>query len=135
MDLPEALTPLYQRHVFACHTERPPMHPRGSCGANGAGPLWQRMAARIEAEGLGGQVGFTASGCLGYCSAGPLLVIYPEGVWYRPQSEGDIDRIFDSHSQHDRGQTDLERKQKYRQFPGGHHAPPSPPKPKRAKMA
>lgn len=107
MQLPEELPQVYRRHIFACGTERPPMHPRGSCGANGARPLWERLGSRIEALGLGGEVGFTVSGCLGFCSAGPLLVIYPEGVWYRPQSEADIDLIVERHLQRDELVEDL----------------------------
>ena len=70
---------LYTRHVFACYTQRPAGHPRGSCGADGAQPLWDRLSKKIEAERLS-EVGFTAAGCLGFCRAGPLLVVYPEGV-------------------------------------------------------
>ncbi len=91
-DLPQ----LYERHVFACFTQRPPGHPRGSCGAAGAQPLWDRLGRRVEAEG-GGVIGFTPAGCLGFCSAGPLMVVYPEGVWYRPQTTADVDEIFDNH--------------------------------------
>ncbi len=87
---------LYKRHVFACFTQRPPTHPRGSCGANGAQPLWDRLGKRVEADG-GGEIGFTAAGCMGFCSAGPLMVVYPEGVWYRPTSSEDVDEIFTSH--------------------------------------
>ena len=65
--------------------------------ANGAQPLWERMSARIDQEGLGTTVGFTASGCLGFCSAGPLLVVYPEGIWYRPVTPEDVDEIVDTH--------------------------------------
>ncbi len=101
MDLPEDLPRLYKRHVFACGTQRPPMHPRGSCGQSGAQPLWERLGQKIETAGLSAEVGFTISGCLGFCSAGPLMVIYPEGVWYRPQSEADIDTIFARHIQQD----------------------------------
>lgn len=101
MDLPEDLPQLYRRHIFACGTQRPPMHPRGSCGQSGAQPLWERLGQKIEAAGLSGEVGFTISGCLGFCSAGPLMVIYPEGVWYRPQSEADVDHIFARHIQQD----------------------------------
>ncbi len=107
MELPEELPQLYKRHIFACHTQRPPMHPRGSCGAAGAQPLWDRLGRKIEELGLGADIGFTASGCLGFCSAGPLLVIYPEGIWYRPQSEADIDTIVESHLQQDRLAEDL----------------------------
>lgn len=107
MELPEELPQLYKRHIFACHTQRPPQHPRGSCGAAGAQPLWDRLGRKIDEAGLGANVGFTASGCLGFCSAGPLMVIYPEGVWYKPQSEADIDLIVDTHLQQDRLVDDL----------------------------
>lgn len=101
MELPEELPQLYKRHIFACYTQRPPMHPRGSCGANGAQPLWDRLGRKIEEEGLGQEIGFTPAGCLGFCSAGPLMVIYPEGVWYRPKTETDIDLIVESHLKQD----------------------------------
>ncbi|WKA28543.1 (2Fe-2S) ferredoxin domain-containing protein [Bradyrhizobium roseum] len=90
------LPQVYKHHVFACHTQRPPGHPRGSCGAVGAQPLWDRLGKLIEKEGLA-EVGFTASGCLGFCKAGPLMVIYPEGVWYRPANPEDIDEIVEQH--------------------------------------
>lgn len=90
------LPQLYRRHVFACHTQRPPGHPRGSCGASGGGPLWERLGKAIEAQRLS-DIGFTASGCLGFCAAGPLMVVYPDGVWYRPTTADDIDEIVESH--------------------------------------
>ncbi|UVO30622.1 ferredoxin [Bradyrhizobium arachidis] len=90
------LPQLYRHHVFSCHTQRPPDHPHGSCGTAGGGPLWERLGKAIEARGLT-DVGFTAAGCLGFCSSGPLMVVYPDGVWYRPRSSEDIDEIVDSH--------------------------------------
>jgi len=87
---------VYKAHVFACHTQRPPQHPRGSCGASGAQPLWDRLGKAIETQRLT-DIGFTASGCLGFCSVGPLMVVYPEGIWYRPQTPEDIDEIVESH--------------------------------------
>ncbi|WP_440641745.1 (2Fe-2S) ferredoxin domain-containing protein [Bradyrhizobium sp. PUT101] len=95
------LPQLYRHHVFACHTQRPPGHPRGSCGASGGGPLWERLGKAIEATGLT-VVGFTASGCLGFCAAGPLMVVYPDGVWYRPTTPEDIDEIVEEHLKQDR---------------------------------
>jgi len=87
---------LYKHHVFACHTQRPPTHPRGSCGTSGAQPLWDRMGKAIESQRLT-DIGFTAAGCMGFCSAGPLMVVYPEGIWYRPTTPEDIDEIVESH--------------------------------------
>lgn len=87
---------VYKHHVFACHTQRPPGHPRGSCGALGAQPLWDHLGGRLESEGLS-EVGLTAAGCLGFCQSGPLMVVYPEGIWYRPTTREDIDAIVESH--------------------------------------
>ena len=87
---------VFKYHAFACHTQRPPGHPRGSCGSLGAQPLWDRLGKKLEAERLT-DIGFTASGCLGFCQAGPLIVVYPDGIWYRPTTPEDIDEIVESH--------------------------------------
>ena len=92
------LPQVFRKHVFACMTQRPPRHPRGSCGELGAQPLFERLAQKVEASGAGaGDIGVTAAGCLGFCSAGPVMVVYPEGIWYRPQTPEDVDEIVDSH--------------------------------------
>ncbi|WP_316182358.1 MULTISPECIES: (2Fe-2S) ferredoxin domain-containing protein [unclassified Bradyrhizobium] len=87
---------LYKYHAFVCLTQRPPGHPRGSCGALGVQPLWDRLTKTIEAQRLT-DVGVTAAGCFGFCSAGPMMVVYPDGVWYRPTGPEDIDEIVESH--------------------------------------
>ncbi len=87
---------VYKRHVFACFQQRPPMHPRGSCGASGAAPLWERLGKQIEATGQR-EIAMTSSGCLSFCQAGPIMVVYPEGVWYQPRTPEDIDEIVASH--------------------------------------
>ena len=90
------LPQVYRHHVFACYTQRPAGHPRGSCGAVGAQPLWERLGKKLEATGLT-DIGFTAAGCLGFCNAGPLMVVYPDGVWYRPTTPEDVDEIVEGH--------------------------------------
>ncbi len=92
LDIPQ----VFKVHVFACFQQRPPGHPRGSCQTAGGGPLWDRLSAKIE--GLGNpEISMTATGCLGFCRAGPLMVVYPAGIWYRPQTTDDIDEIVKSH--------------------------------------
>lgn len=87
---------VYKHHVFMCFQERPPGHPRGSCGQAGARPLWEHLMSSLERLGRP-DIGMTATGCLGFCAAGPLMVVYPEGIWYRPQSREDVDEIIQSH--------------------------------------
>tara|TARA_B110000971_G_scaffold221701_1_gene270000 strand:- start:5521 stop:5730 length:210 start_codon:yes stop_codon:yes gene_type:complete len=37
------------------------------------------------------------AGCLNRCEMGPVMVIYPEGIWYSYATEKDIDEIVRSH--------------------------------------
>jgi (2Fe-2S) ferredoxin len=90
------LPQVFKHHVFMCMTQRPPGHPHGSCGTAGAGKFFDLMKAKLEAEGLNGEIGLTASGCLGFCAAQPLMVVYPQGVWYRPQAPEDVGEIVES---------------------------------------
>ncbi|MDO9710280.1 (2Fe-2S) ferredoxin domain-containing protein [Paracraurococcus lichenis] len=90
LDLPQ----VYRHHVFACFQQRPPQHPRGSCGQAGAQPLWQRLQQRMEGKP---DMAMVATGCLGFCRAGPLMVVYPQGIWYAPRTPEDVDEIVDLH--------------------------------------
>lgn len=87
---------IFRHHVFCCFQQRPPGHPKGSCGTSGGGPLWERLGAAIEGRRLQ-RVAMAGTGCLGFCNVGPLMVVYPEGVWYRPRTPEDIDEIVQSH--------------------------------------
>jgi len=37
------------------------------------------------------------AGCLDRCEFGPVMVIYPQGVWYRPSSIEDVDEVIQTH--------------------------------------
>ncbi len=87
---------VFKYHVFACFQQRPADHPRGSCMLSGGKPLWERLQAKLSAQNLP-EVAMTATGCLGFCRAGPLMVVYPQGIWYAPRTIEDIDEIFQSH--------------------------------------
>lgn len=47
-------------------------------------------------SGVGG-VRVNKAGCLDRCAGGPVVVIYPEGVWYTFVDHKDIDEIIESH--------------------------------------
>jgi (2Fe-2S) ferredoxin len=38
--------------------------------------------------------------CLGVCSAGPIVVVYPEGVWYANVNTDTLQRIVEEHLRH-----------------------------------
>jgi len=88
--------PYYRLHVFACTNARPDGHARGSCAGRGGVKLRNYMKARAKELGIGG-VRINSAGCLDRCELGPVVVIYPEGVWYKAQTVEDIDEILQTH--------------------------------------
>ena len=87
----------YRRHVFFCCNQRDP--PEKCCANAGALDMRGYAKARIKALGLNGQdnVRINQSGCLDRCDEGPIVVVYPEAVWYTYVDRDDIDEIIDRH--------------------------------------
>lgn len=86
----------YRCHVFCCTNERPAGHPRGCCKDKGGDKLHNYMKVRAKEMGLEG-VRINKSGCLDRCDLGPVMVVYPEGVWYSAPTQADIDEILEKH--------------------------------------
>lgn len=89
----------YKHHVFFCLNERGADAPRPSCARQNAQAMQEYAKKRVKALGLSGrgEVRINKAGCLDRCEDGPLLVVYPEGVWYTFIDESDIDEIIESH--------------------------------------
>jgi (2Fe-2S) ferredoxin len=37
------------------------------------------------------------AGCLDHCANGPVMVVYPQGIWYSMIDTEDVAEIIDSH--------------------------------------
>jgi (2Fe-2S) ferredoxin len=87
----------YQRHVFFCCNQRDP--PEKCCNDSGATAMHKYAKERVKALGLAGQgkVRVNRAGCLDRCEEGPVLVVYPEAVWYTYVDRDDVDEIIDRH--------------------------------------
>jgi (2Fe-2S) ferredoxin len=87
----------YERHIFFCLNER--KGGEASCARHQAMEAFDRCKSLVKAAGLAGpgQVRVNKAGCLDRCSAGPMAVVYPEGVWYSYVDASDIDEIVESH--------------------------------------
>ncbi|MEI2679459.1 MAG: (2Fe-2S) ferredoxin domain-containing protein [Burkholderiaceae bacterium] len=87
----------FNRHVFFCLNQRDPGEE--SCARQGAQAGFDRCKSRVKEAGMSGpgQVRVNKAGCLDRCSGGPVLVVYPEAVWYTFVDNDDIDEIVDSH--------------------------------------
>lgn len=86
----------YKAHIFCCNNERPAGHPRGCCKEKGSDALRNYMKARVKELGVE-SARVNVAGCLDRCELGPVMVIYPEGVWYTARTNADIDEIIERH--------------------------------------
>jgi (2Fe-2S) ferredoxin len=87
----------YRRHVFFCCNVREA--PETCCATSNAGEMQQYAKKRIKELGLAGKgkVRINKAGCLDRCDEGPVIVVYPEEVWYTYVDRDDIDEIIDRH--------------------------------------
>jgi (2Fe-2S) ferredoxin len=86
----------YQQHYFVCTNTRPPFA-KPSCGAHDSAQFVMALKEAVEQNGLQDNVKVTACGCLGPCENGPMIVVYPDGVWYKNVHLNDIADIVKSH--------------------------------------
>ena len=87
----------YRRHVFFCCNKRDA--PEACCANHGSPELQAYAKERIKAlgENGAGKVRINKAGCLDRCDEGPVLVVYPDAVWYTYVDRADIDEIIDRH--------------------------------------
>ncbi|MBF0179945.1 MAG: (2Fe-2S) ferredoxin domain-containing protein [Magnetococcales bacterium] len=90
-------TPFYDIHVFCCTNSRGPGHPRGDCASRGALDLQGYLKARVKQLIPTVNIRINQSGCLDRCDLGPVMVIYPQGIWYHYRNQQDMDDILEHH--------------------------------------
>jgi NADP-reducing hydrogenase subunit HndC len=66
----------------------------GTCGlSSGSDKVFQSLCEEIEKQGLSGQVGVRATGCLGFCENSPIVMIFPEEICYVKVKPEDIPEV------------------------------------------
>lgn len=84
-------------HIFVCTSCRINGQQKGFCYSKGAVDLVQRFMEEVDDRDLSGEVMITNTGCFGICDKGPIVVVYPEGVWYGNVTEDDVETIVEQH--------------------------------------
>ena len=89
----------YQKHLFICGNERPDQHPRGCCKAKGADAIRNYIKTRVKELNLP-DTRVNQAGCLDRCELGPVMVVYPEGIWYKIETIAQAEEMIQSHLLH-----------------------------------
>ncbi len=87
----------YQRHVFFCCNQR--TEGAACCNNHGSSEMRDYAKSKIKELKLSGEgkIRVNSAGCLDRCDEGPVIVVYPEAVWYTYVDREDIDEIVDEH--------------------------------------
>jgi (2Fe-2S) ferredoxin len=93
--------PKPKKHVFVCVQDRPIGHPRPSCSQKKCAEVAEEFYWHLQERQLFDQIQVTTTSCLGPCSEGPSVLVYPEGVMYGGVSKPDVATIFEEHLQND----------------------------------
>jgi len=80
----------YEVHIFVCTSG-------GTCPHQGAAEVHAFLKEAVLRAKLKSKVRVNHAGCLDQCGHGPVVVIYPENVWYSHVTVEDAGVIFDQH--------------------------------------
>lgn len=92
----------FEHHVFFCCNQRD----EGEMCCNNLGATEAQTYAKDRINQLKlkdkGNIRINKAGCMGRCEEGPVIVVYPEGVWYSYVDTDDVEEIIQEHLIHGR---------------------------------
>lgn len=99
-ELAPVVTAPIRHHVFVCTGK--------SCSARDSAEVLAAFESELKQRGLlfgreakgknpRGSIVVTECASVGFCSIGPAVMVYPDGVWYAQVRSADVAEIIDEH--------------------------------------
>lgn len=86
----------YEKHLFVCTNQRTE-GTRPSCGEQNGLALVAAFKKAIKDKNIDYPIRAQRAGCFDFCEHGPMVVVYPEGVFYKGVQLDDVNEIVESH--------------------------------------
>ena len=67
------------------------------CVSAGALKIKDRFHEVLAEKGISNEINIIETGCMGPCDYGPVMVIYPEGIFYKAVTPEDVEEIVSEH--------------------------------------
>lgn len=80
----------YRIHCFVCTSGK-------VCPRQGSQEVLDALRIAVKDAGLAEEIRINHSGCMAQCGHGPMVVIYPEDVWYAAVRACDVPELIASH--------------------------------------
>ncbi|HCL89920.1 MAG TPA: NADH-quinone oxidoreductase subunit NuoF [Candidatus Atribacteria bacterium] len=79
----------FRTHILLCYG--------GACISSGSESVKEAMEEEITKAELQNEVEIVTTGCMGTCELGPIMVVYPEGIFYQKVKPEDAKEIVQEH--------------------------------------
>jgi NADP-reducing hydrogenase subunit HndC len=67
------------------------------CSSSNSPRIIKSFEEHITEKGLEGEIKVVQTGCFGLCALGPIVIVYPEGVFYSRVTPEDVPEIVEEH--------------------------------------
>ena len=85
----------FRHHVIVCTQQK--AENVKCCAASGAADVIAALNETLARQGLADEVLVSSTGCLGACTHGPVMIVYPDATWYGAVTPADVGEIVASH--------------------------------------
>ena len=80
---------MYRSHVLVCGGT--------GCTSSGSQTILQNLEEELKKNGLENEIAIVKTGCHGLCAKGPIMVVYPDAIFYSEVKPEDVAEIVSEH--------------------------------------